>query len=233
MRSAAEMSANGGLRNFTMCSDMMVISWCHVEGTVHVYTCVLLKQSETKSRVSDFLCRRRSLNRLNSPPGCWRQNTLLSSVPRLPRAPDASQRLAARPPRPVSAFAAASALSRSRPSAAAGGQLRQYRSQDHSCESAPEFVWPSSGRCQLRPPAQSWSSSGPSRVPAAPCTAWRAGRCRRALPHRERSRLGQLGASSRSSKEAIAISYIHFADTLHAYTSIVKIVGTRGQRAVL
>src|SRR6267154_3922460 len=206
MRSAAEMSAKGGSRNFTLCSDTMVISWCHVEGVVHVYTCVLSKQSEAKSRVSDFLDLWRSLNRLNSPPACWRRNTLLSSAPRLPRAPDASQRLAARPPRPVSAFAAASVLSRSRPSAAAGGQLRQYRSQDHSCESAPEFVWPSSGRCRLHPPAPSWSSSGPSPVPAAPCTAWRADRCRRALPHRERSRLGQLGAPSRSSKEVIAVS---------------------------
>src|SRR6266403_2238276 len=75
MRSAAEMSANGGLRNFTMCSDMMVISWCHVEGTIHVYTCVLLKQSEAKSRVSDFLDLWRSFNRLNLPPTCWRQST--------------------------------------------------------------------------------------------------------------------------------------------------------------
>jgi hypothetical protein len=31
-RGAAEISANGGLRNLAMCSDMMVISWCHVEG---------------------------------------------------------------------------------------------------------------------------------------------------------------------------------------------------------
>src|SRR5882762_2935098 len=197
--------------------------------TINVYTWFLAKylESENSSYPS------RSMNRLNSPPACWRQNTLLSSAPRLPRAPDASQKLPARPPRPVSAFAAASALSRSRPSAAAGGQLRQYRSQDHPSESAPGFVWPSSGQCQLPPPAPSWSSSGPSRVPAAPCTAWRADRCRRAVPHRERSRLGQLGALSRSNKEAIAVSYIQLAGTLHAYTSTVKIVGTRGQRAVL
>src|SRR6266481_2292945 len=175
----------------------------------------------------------RSMSRLNSMPACWRQNTLLSSAPRLARAPDASQRLPARPPRPVSVFAAASALSRSRPSAAAGGQLRQYRSQNHPSESAPGFVWPSSGQCQLPPPVPSWSSSGPSRVPATPCTAWRADRCGRAVPHRERSRLGQLGALSRSNREAIAISYTHLTCTLHAYTSNVKIVGTRGQRAVL
>src|ERR1700730_16012244 len=175
----------------------------------------------------------RSMNRLNSTPTCWRQHTLLFSESRLARAPDASQGLPGRPPRPVSVFAAVSALSRSGPSAAAGGQLRQYRSQDHSCESAPGFVWPSSGRCQLPPPAPSWSSSGPSRVPAAPCTAWRADRRRRAVPRRERSRLGPLGALSRSNREAIAIPWIHLACILHVYTSNVKIIGTRDQRTVL